>query len=208
MRTALGLDPLSLMIATALGWTLLAARRYDEAIHELQGVLEMDSTFVWAHIYLGWANGYQRRFDAAVGALEKACRAAGGSTTALGELGRAYALAGKRTEALRILHELQDLTRERYVAPIDIGRVFDGLGEKEEALVCLEKAVDDRSVTLLLHKPHPFFATIDSDPRFERVLNRIGGATSHASSPYSSVNELREKGAGAQGANRERAREH
>jgi hypothetical protein len=100
------------------------------------------------------------------------------------------------------------LTRERYVAPIVIGRVFDGLGEKEEALRCLEKAVDDRSVTLLLHKPHPFFTTISSEPRFERVLERIGGASSDASSPNSSVNEMRETAAGAQGANREGTREH
>ena len=210
MRRALGLDPLSLMIATALGWTLLAARRYDEAIHELQSVLDMDSAFVWANIFLGWAYGHQGRFDAAVGALEKACRAPGGSTTALGELGRAYALAGKRTEALRILHQLQDLTRERYVAPIDIGRVFDGLGEKDEALMYLEKAVDDRSVTLLLHKPHPFFTTISSEPRIERVLDKIGGARNHACLRNSSgrQRDARETRAGRQGANREGTREH
>ena len=203
MRKALGLDPLSLMIATALGWTLLAARRYEEAIHELQSVLDMDAAFVWANIYLGWAYGYQGRFDAAVDALEKACRAAGGSTTALGELGRAHALAGNRTEALRILHQLQDLTRERYVAPIDIGRVFDGLGEREEALRCLEEAVDDRSVTLLLHRPHPVFATISSEPRFEHAMDRIANASSDASSRNPSIDEMREIGAGARGASRE-----
>jgi serine/threonine protein kinase/Flp pilus assembly protein TadD len=208
MRRALALDPLSLMSATALGWTLIAARRYDEAIHELQSVLDMDSAFVWAHIYLGWAYGHQGRLDAAVAAFEKACRSAGGSTTALGELGRAYALAGERTEALRILHQLRTLTRQRYVAPIDIGRVFDGLGEKEAALMYLENAADDRSVTLLLNKPRPFFATINSEPRFRRVLGRIGVASSDVSSRHRSVNARRETEAPAQGANSEGAREH
>ena len=196
------------MITAALGWTLIAARRYDEAIHELQSVVDMDSAFVWAHIYLGWAHGHQGQLDAAVGAFERACCSAGGSTTALGELGRAYALAGERTEALRILHQLQNLTRERYVAPIDIGRVFDGLGEKEAALMYLENAADDRSVTLLLNKPRPFFATINSEPRFRRVLDRIGGAGSDVSSRRRPVNAMREAGARAQGANREPTREH
>jgi hypothetical protein len=78
-----------------------------------------------------------------------------------------------------------------------------GLARKKRRLRYLERAVDDRSARLLLHKPHPVFATIGSEPRFERVLDRIGRANRDASSPNPMVNEMRETGAGARGASRE-----
>ena len=52
-RRAIELDPLSLIINADFGSTLLVARRYDEAIVELQHTLQLDENFAYAHWNLG-----------------------------------------------------------------------------------------------------------------------------------------------------------
>jgi eukaryotic-like serine/threonine-protein kinase len=169
MRRALQLDPLSLMIASAVGYELIVAGRHDDAAQELQNALAMDAGFVWAHHFLGWAYQQRNDFDAAVTEFEQAVSSAASGTAQLGELGCAYALAGRREDARAILGQLGGTARQRYVPPIDIARVYDGLGDRENALLWLNRALEDRSVMLLMHKPRHFFRTIDPEPLLEHV---------------------------------------
>jgi hypothetical protein len=67
-------------------------------------------------------------------------------------LGHAYAVSGKRREALKTLADLQDGER-RYVAPVDVALVHAGLGD--EGLQWLEKAYGDHSQRLLHHGEKP-----------------------------------------------------
>ena len=59
---------------------------------------------------------------------------------ALGMLGLSYGLAGKKTEATKILNELLELNKSRYVTPAALANVYIGLGDKDKAFVWLEKA--------------------------------------------------------------------
>jgi hypothetical protein len=89
-------------------------------------------------------------------------------------LAHAYALAGKRDEAERILGELLERSRGSYVEPMSIAVIYSGLGDKENALEWLEKARAQHSVGLLTLKVHPIFDGLRSNPRFQRLLRRIG----------------------------------
>src|SRR5271163_3656097 len=83
------------------GWILFHARRYDEAIKELRSD-DPD------HRYLGMALIANGQPDEAITVLEKALsRSPDRSPAVMGVLVRAYAHAGRRREALRLLDELK-----------------------------------------------------------------------------------------------------
>src|ERR1700730_18481987 len=59
---------------------------------------------------------------------------------ALALLGQAYARAGRRDEANKILARLNQETKERYVSAYGVGLVFLGMGDKNRAMDELERA--------------------------------------------------------------------
>ncbi|HEU5237154.1 MAG TPA: hypothetical protein VFU37_08440, partial [Pyrinomonadaceae bacterium] len=91
----------------------------------------------------------------------------------LSHLAYAYALAGRRNDALRVLADLQAMKRP-YSAPIRVGRIYIGLGDKDQAFAWLEKAYVDRSDYLTQLKMDPMVDSLRSDPRFMSLTQRIG----------------------------------
>lgn len=81
-------------------------------------------------------------------------------------LGAAYALAGKRPEALKMPDELHALGKKRHVPPFSFAIVHTAIGDKDEAMAHLEKAYADRSPLLVWLNVEPFFDRLRSDPRF------------------------------------------
>jgi len=64
--------------------------------------------------------------ESAIAALQKAVQLSAGSTLALAALGEAFAAAGDRDEAERILDQLQRLSKQQYVTPYFLARVIRG----------------------------------------------------------------------------------
>src|SRR5215813_5825226 len=71
-KRAIELDPLSPVINTDLGSTLINARRYDEAIMQLRKTLEIDPAFYYAHYALGLALQLKGDEPAAIAEYAKA----------------------------------------------------------------------------------------------------------------------------------------
>src|SRR5262249_48312329 len=130
-KRALDLDPVSLIINTGLGQRLYNARQYDQAIEQLRKTLEMDPNFFLARIELGRVYAQRKREAERLGELNKAVELSRDS--ALAELGYVYAVSAQGREARQILAELRELSRRRYVSPVDIAFINTGLGEKEQA---------------------------------------------------------------------------
>src|SRR6266536_2749504 len=143
-KRAVELDPLSLVINTDLGSNYSYARRYDEAIAQLRKTLEMDAGFYIAHIVLGQALDAKGARDAAIVEYQKA-RALNDDPSVLGVLARAYGLSGNKLEAEKILDQLKELSKQRYVAAYSFALVYLGLGDKEQALRWLEQSYQDRA---------------------------------------------------------------
>ena len=85
-------------------------------------------------------------------------------------LGYAYAVAGKRDEALKILHEQKQLAKHSYISPYNFAIICTGLGDKDRAFEWLEKAYEERSQALVHLKSRPMFDTLRSDPRYTELL--------------------------------------
>ena len=168
------LDPFSLSISAQRGFLFENARRYDEAIEQLRNVIAMDSNHYQALWILGHTYAANKQFDEAVAAAEKAVDVSQRTPGALGMLGLAYGLAGRKAEATKILNELLNLNKTRYVTPAAFVNVYVGLGDKEQAFIWLEKAYQERSNYVAYLKVFPLLDPLRSEPRFADLVKRVG----------------------------------
>jgi TolB-like protein/Tfp pilus assembly protein PilF len=182
VKRGLELDPLSLPINGGLGRTYYFARRYDEAIEQLRKTSEMDPGFYYAHWNLGSALAAKGAIGAAIEEYQKA-RALDDDPFVLGLLGHAYASSGNKIEAEKILNQLKELSKERYVSAYSFALVYLGLGNKEEALRLLEKSYQDRTGNDLVYfRVEPLLDPLRGEPRFEELVTKVF-APKNGSSP-------------------------
>ena len=88
-------------------------------------------------------------------------------------LGEAYALAGHSDDAHKVLEQLFALSTEQYLTPYGVARIYNALGQKDEALQWLETSYRQQSEWLLLLKVDARFDNLRSEPRFEDLMRRI-----------------------------------
>jgi len=146
-----------------------AARRYDDAIREARRGLAADPSFLWLHIRLA---------DALIGkehyaeAIEVAKRIAVLDTSPgrYGLLTKAYAVAGRRAEARRLLQSLLREPARSMQAPSSISLLYVALGDRSEALDWLERAYRMRDGNLVLLRVWPQWDPLRNEPRFQAVL--------------------------------------
>ena len=92
----------------------------------------------------------------------------------LGNLGRAYALAGHTDDARAQIAQLQALGTEGFGVGYDIALIHAALGEREAALAALERALTDHSQMVGFINVDPGFDGIREEPRFRAVVDRLG----------------------------------
>ncbi len=174
LHRAEALDPLSLPARASLGWCFFLARRYDEAIAELEKVLEMDSNFAVAHHLLSLNYFAKRMWTEATRFGARAAELSGRDPTRLSSFGACLAASGRRDEAEAILAELAALAPRRYVSSLDIAYIQVALGRTDLAFKWLDKAVAERTPFLALLRVDPRADPLRADPRFADLLKRIG----------------------------------
>lgn len=112
-------------------------------------------------------------FVEAVAEYEKA-RALDDSAVITASLAHDLAASGKRSEAHKLLDELNSLLQSRYVSAYDLALVQMGLGDKDRAFQLLEKAYQERSSALSWLKVDARLDRLRSDPRFRDLIRRVG----------------------------------
>jgi tetratricopeptide (TPR) repeat protein len=120
------IDPLSLFVAATRGAVLLMSRRVADAEQEYRRALELDPNFWRALVGVGRCHEARGNYDDAIACFERATSVSDNVPTAIGALGRAYALAGRVSDARQLLDKLDNLARHRYISPY--GRVLIYLG--------------------------------------------------------------------------------
>lgn len=169
IKRAQELEPFSLFIHANVGAILYAARRYDEAINQLKRVLEMNPNFDHARDVLGHVYLQKGMYEQAIAEFRKLT-----TTPYSYDLGQAYALSGRRSEALKEIDKLQELSKQRYVAPYNLALIYASLDDKDNALEWLEKAYEDRSTRLIWIRVNTQLDKLRSEPRFKAVIKRMG----------------------------------
>jgi hypothetical protein len=82
-------------------------------------------------------------------------------------------VTGAREEGRKVLAEMLALSRSRYVPPDYIAMVYEGLGDRDQAIKWYDKAVEERSMNIWI-LPDQRLDNIRSDPRFQRLVRRMG----------------------------------
>jgi len=172
-RRAVELDPLSLISNAELGRAYLYPRRFDEGIDQLRKTLELDRNFYTAHWDLGEALEFKGLTDAAISEYEVAHQL-DDNPHILGRLGHAYAVQGRRDDALKMLAQLNDESTRRYVPAYSLAILYLGLGNKEEAIRWLERSFDDRDgMSIGIIKVDPTLDSLHGDARFDALVQRV-----------------------------------
>jgi serine/threonine-protein kinase len=167
------LDPLSIIINTGVGRNLYNARRYDDALAQMQKTFEMDPAFPETHFQLALIQEEKGMYAEAVESYRKSSELFADKALA-GWVGRAYALAGKRQEALSVIKQMGELSKQQYVSPYITARIYAALGDGERALDWLEKVYEEHSYYVVWLKVDPAFDKFRSAPRFQSLLRRTG----------------------------------
>jgi TolB-like protein len=173
VRRARALDPVGVS-GDRVSWILFQAHRYDEAIRESRSVLAVEPDNAIALMDEGFSLVANNQAADAIPVLEKSISLSEGSPAATGVLIRAYAHAGRRTDALQLLAKLKQRRKTGYVPAGAFVNAYLGLGDKEQAFYWLEEAWREQSNILQFVKTHPYFDPIRSDPRFADLIHRVG----------------------------------
>jgi TolB-like protein/Flp pilus assembly protein TadD len=173
IRRARELDP-TVVTGGSVSWILFQAHRYDEAIREARSALAVQPDNAADMLSLGFALNANHQAGEAVVVLQRALLLSKGSPAVEGVLIRAYALAGRRSDALKLLAELKQRKKAGYVPSAAFVNAYLGLGDGEQAFAALGQAVQEKSNILQFAKTHPYFDPIRNDPRFRDLIHRVG----------------------------------
>ncbi len=179
---ARALDPLQERNYLNEGYSSFMAHQYDEAIEQYrQGFAIEPDPMTYFGLVLSLAE--KGDYRTSIAEAEKATKA-DDSPLLLTSLASAYARAGRRADASRVLDRLVELSRHqgpapawhgkasRYVCPYEVAGVYAQLGDKDRAFEWLDKAYRSRSCLYWLRQD-PRLDSLRSDRRFEELLDKI-----------------------------------
>jgi tetratricopeptide (TPR) repeat protein len=171
-KRVLQLDPVSSRSSITAGILYYFAHQYDQALAQLQrasALVPNPPVFLFP-FPLGVIYAEKGMYGEAVGEFQKL----GDKPHALGHLGNVYARMGKVAEAHSTISKLEEHVQKSGIGRYEIALVYAGLGEKDEAFTWLEKSYDARDKGLTYLKIDPCMDPLRSDPRFARMLQRVG----------------------------------
>jgi tetratricopeptide (TPR) repeat protein len=171
-KKAQELDPLSLQINSNLSLTYYMARQYDLAIDQAKRTLELDPNYARGLYRLGKSLIMKGRYEEAVSTFQKALSVSEDATYLSG-LGCAYAASNKKQDALKIIEQLNERSKNRYVSAYNIALIYIVLGDKENSFKYLEKALSERDDWLQQIGMEPLWDPLRSDSRYKDILRKM-----------------------------------
>jgi DNA-binding winged helix-turn-helix (wHTH) protein len=174
LRRSEEIDPLSPICHVGVAWGLYVARDFQGASEQSWKVLAMEPKFGAAQYTLGLAYAQMGLTEDAIVELGNARTCSGDQPAVLAALAQVHAVAGESAAASRLIRELEDLARRRYVSSYWLAMVHAGLGDPQRALELLDRAYRERDVWLTWLKVEPRFDSLRQEPRMQDLLRKIG----------------------------------
>jgi len=169
VRQAYDLEPTSLPVNIALTEAYYFARNFDRAIEQGKRTVELDPNAALAHFNLGRAYEMKNLYAEALAEFQAAQHSTASPAT-LASLGYALGRAGRKEEALKVLADMEDYSRRRYVPAMFLVMIYAGMDDRERMLAELERAKAEHSDYLGFLRVEPMADPFRSDPRFEQIL--------------------------------------
>jgi serine/threonine-protein kinase len=167
------LDPANPMLTTCTGWHSLFDKQFDTSLARAKESQMMMPNF-WAEIVSGWAYLGKGDGRAAVAAMRQAATLSEDLPFADAALAHALAKAGDTQAARRILDDLLKKALSGYVSAYDIAIVYAGLGDNDQAITWLRKAIGERSMFVVHMTWDARLDGLRHDPRFAELVKELG----------------------------------
>jgi len=171
MRRAQELDPVSSVTNGALAGMLYNARDFDGSIAYSKRSLDLEPSAFAARLNLGEALLQKRMFTEAHEAFDKVCEES--PSYCYWEKAYAYAMAGRRDEAARMLVEVEKHNSDEARNHYNYALVYGALGDKDKAFAEMER-MRIGPFRLAAMKFDPQFDPLRDDPRFKDYLKKHG----------------------------------
>jgi TolB-like protein/DNA-binding winged helix-turn-helix (wHTH) protein/Tfp pilus assembly protein PilF len=160
--------------AGTVSGTYYQLRDYPALIEASKRGLLLDPKDWMQHYFLGVGYEATGKLQEAISEYQKAIEMSGGSQGVV-QLAHAYSAVGRKTEAERILRDLQRKSKETSTSPYTMATIYAGLGENDRAFEFLERAYSQKSLGLPSSLSSDFLLdSLRPDPRFQNLLGRIG----------------------------------
>ena len=173
MLTSLSLDPVSMIIHTAVGDAYYYAREYERSLVYYQKAVEIDPRFDGAHTDLARSLEAVGRFEESRREYEEGRRLSGGVAGPNFGIAHLEISMGHVAEARRMLEELTAARSHRVVSAWGIATLHARLGDVHEAFRWLEVAVQEKATGLIFLRVHPRLDGIRQDPRFAALVRKL-----------------------------------
>ena len=175
VRKAVELEPFASILRINLGLALMFAKHYSGAEQEFRKTLEMDPNYPIAHYGFAQLLIAESRPEDAVAEMEKAANLLPDSSYYRAYLAYALARAGKTEDARKILGELIEEAKTKYVSWLGIADIYSGLGEKDHAFAALELAYQQGDTRMSGIRARADLNSYSrNDPRFAEMLKKVG----------------------------------
>ena len=172
-QRAYELNPLWVQTLVEIGWVYRDSRNYERALEYFNRAIERQPNYALPYIDRGQVLTLQGRLQEAVPDFEKGAALGHSPVWSDGFLGEAYARAGRRSDAMKVLSNLKELSHHRYVDPVAFITIYTGLGDKDRAFQWIDKAYLERDYFLTTLKS-PNWDPLRSDPRFKVIYKKVG----------------------------------
>jgi serine/threonine-protein kinase len=163
------------IVGSCLGHNLIWNGQRAEGLAELRRTAERNTLFYLCRLYLGRTlvdGGTPTEKNEGVAFLRR-LRRRPDNHYASGDLGWALGRSGQTEQAKQELASLERQAQTEWVPFVAFAKIHAGLGDVEQTLAYLAKAIDERESMLPLIGSEPHFKFLEGDPRYDALLARI-----------------------------------
>ena len=170
------IDPLSPLGPQLRATSLLFGGRYQEALDQARIANKIDPTVMLIDDTEGNALRELGRLDESLASFLAFEKSFGKPTFGLPIT---YARMGRRADALRAIHAMEQRESKEWLDPDFIAIAYAGIGDRDNAMKWLEKAYSMKTygLRLFMNWDMPWMRTMDADPRFVALRKRVLATT-------------------------------
>ncbi|HEX8286888.1 MAG TPA: protein kinase [Pyrinomonadaceae bacterium] len=177
-QTAEHLDPRSSAVKTALCMAHYYGRQYDQALTICEKSLALNEDFVPAHKTKRWIYLAMGKYQEALDSFRKEYSYSGGNNEPGWTIikSQVEALGSNRDKALSELKqaiETPTVKNNPYGYAEEVALAFNAFGDKENALLWLERAEAANNHGFNFIAAHPRFENLQNEPRFQALLKKL-----------------------------------
>jgi DNA-binding winged helix-turn-helix (wHTH) protein/TolB-like protein/Tfp pilus assembly protein PilF len=174
MDKARELDPSSLTINVGRGRLYYYSRQYDQAVQHFQDIVAVEPNDASAYYSLYGIYRQKQMYPQAVDSFLRGISLKGAKPEIVDQLQEAFKSGGWEGFLRHQLNLLQKESLSEEITPFMFVDIYVMLGEKDEAFAWLEKTFDARDPLTLQFNIDPAFDSLRGDPRFAKLVRRIG----------------------------------